>query len=253
MADTKPDPKAVLEFVKEHNVQVLDLRFTDLPGLWHHVSYPIAQLTEASFEEGFGMDGSSIRGWAAIHESDMLLIPDPNLYFLDPFTESRTLVMVADVFDPLTKQRYDRDPRYIAKKAEMFLNSTGLADTAYMGAEAEFFVFDNVRFDQSANFGFYYVDAEEGRWNSGREENNLGYRPRYREGYFPVSPTDHYQDLRSEMMLIMQSCGLQVECHHHEVASGGQTEIDLKYDSLLRSADKMLLFKYVVKNVANRN
>src|SRR5664280_1823771 len=201
MADTKPGPKAVLEFVKEHNVQILDLRFTDLPGLWHHVSYPIAQLSESSFEEGFGMDGSSIRGWAAIHESDMLLIPDASKYILDPFTEVPTMVMVCDVIDPVTKQRYDRDPRYIAKKAEMYLASTGLADTAYFGAEAEFFIFDNVRFDQNEHEGYYFVDAEEGRWNSGRVENNLGYRPRYKEGYFPVPPTDHYQDLRTEMAL----------------------------------------------------
>ena len=252
MADTKPDPKKVLDFVKEHNVQVLDLRFTDLPGLWHHVSYPIAMLSEASFEEGFGMDGSSIRGWAAIHESDMLLIPDANKYMLDPFTEVPTMVMVCDVIDPVTKQRYDRDPRYIAKKAEMFLLSTGLADTAYFGAEAEFFIFDNVRFDQNEHEGFYFIDAEEGRWNSGRAENNLGYRPRYKEGYFPVPPTDHYQDLRTEMTLTMQNCGLVVECHHHEVATGGQTEIDLKFDSLIRSADAMMLYKYIVKNVANQ-
>jgi glutamine synthetase len=252
MPDTKPDPKKVLEFVKEHNVQVLDLRFTDIPGLWHHVSYPINQLSEDSFEEGFGMDGSSIRGWAAIHESDMLLIPDAGKYILDPFTEVPTLVMVCDVIDPVTKQRYDRDPRYIAKKAEMYLASTGLADTAYFGAEAEFFIFDNVRFDQNEHEGFYFIDAEEGRWNSGRVENNLGYRPRYKEGYFPVAPTDHYQDLRTEMALTMQNAGLVVECHHHEVATGGQTEIDLKFDSLIKSADSMMLYKYIVKNVANQ-
>jgi glutamine synthetase len=252
MADTKPDPKAVMAFVKEHNVQILDLRFTDIPGLWHHVSYPIGQLSESSFEEGFGMDGSSIRGWAAIHESDMLLIPDASKYILDPFTEAPTLVMVCDVIDPVTKQRYDRDPRYIARKAEMFLVSTGLADTAYFGAEAEFFIFDNVRFDQNEHEGYYFVDAEEGRWNSGRVENNLGYRPRYKEGYFPVPPTDHYQDLRTEMALTMQNCGLEVECHHHEVATGGQTEIDLKFDSLIKSADAMMLYKYICKNVANQ-
>jgi glutamine synthetase len=252
MADTKPDPKAVMAFVKEHNVQILDLRFTDIPGLWHHVSYPIGQLSESSFEEGFGMDGSSIRGWAAIHESDMLLIPDPAKYILDPFTEAPTMVMVCDVIDPVTKQRYDRDPRYIAKKAEMYLASTGLADTAYFGAEAEFFIFDSVRFDQNEHEGYYFIDAEEGRWNSGRVENNLGYRPRYKEGYFPVPPTDHYQDLRTEMALTMQNCGLEVECHHHEVATGGQTEIDLKFDSLLKSADAMLLYKYIAKNVANQ-
>jgi len=247
-----PDPKTILEFSRSNDAKILDLRFTDIPGLWHHVSYPIEQLSEASLEEGFGMDGSSIRGWAAIHESDMLLIPDPTSYLLDPFTEVSTLVMIADVIDPVTKQRYDRDPRYIARKAEAYLASSGIADTAYFGVEAEFFIFDNVRFDQREEYGFYYIDAEEGRWNSGRAENNLGYRPRFREGYFPVSPTDHYQDLRSEMVLTMQSCGMEVECHHHEVASGGQAEIDLKFDSLLRSADKLLLFKYIAKNVANR-
>ncbi len=247
------DAKTVLDFARKHDAKILDLRFTDIPGLWHHVSYPIEQLTEASFEEGFGIDGSSIRAWAGIHESDMLLKPDPSCHLLDPFTEVPTLVMVCDVVDPVTKQRYDRDPRYIARKAETYLAESGIADTAYFGAEAEFFIFDNVRFDQREQYGFYYIDAEEGRWNSGREENNLGYRPRYREGYFPVAPTDHYQDLRSEMMLTMQSCGMEVECHHHEVASGGQTEIDLKFDSLVRSADKMLLYKYIVKNVANRN
>jgi glutamine synthetase len=247
------EAKTVLEFVKKNNVQMLDLRFTDLPGLWHHVSYPVSQLQESSFEEGFGMDGSSIRGWAAINESDMLLIPDATTYMLDPFTEVSTLVMTCDVIDPVTKQRYDRDPRYIAKKAEMYLNSTALADTAYFGAEAEFFIFDNVRFDQREQHGFYFIDAEEGRWNSGREENNLGYRPRYKEGYFPVPPTDHYQDLRSEMVMTMIRCGLDVECHHHEVATGGQTEIDLKFDSMVRSADHMMLYKYIVKNVANRH
>jgi glutamine synthetase len=246
------DPKEVLDFARKNDVRILDLRFTDLPGLWHHVSYPIEELNEEAFENGFGMDGSSIRGWAAIHESDMLLIPDPSFYVLDPFTEVATLGMVADVIDPVTKQRYDRDPRYIARKAELYLSSTGLADTAYFGAEAEFFIFDNVRFDQREQHGFYFIDAEEGRWNSGRVENNLGYRPRYKEGYFPVPPTDHYQDLRSEMVVTMQNAGLKVECHHHEVASGGQTEIDLKYNSLVKSADAMLLYKYIVKNVANQ-
>jgi glutamine synthetase len=252
MADVKADPKAVLDFAKKNRAKLLDLRFTDLPGLWHHVSFPIEQFSEASFEDGFGMDGSSIRGWAAIHESDMLLVPDANFYFMDPFTAEPTLVMVADVIDPVTKQRYDRDPRYIAKKAEMYLISTGVGDTAYFGAEAEFFIFDNVHFDQKENQGFYFIDAEEGRWNSGRAENNLGYRPRYKEGYFPVPPTDHYQNLRTEMALTMQACGMEVECHHHEVATGGQTEIDLKFEKLVRSADNMMLYKYVARNVANR-
>jgi glutamine synthetase len=247
------DPKSVLEFAKKNEIKILDLRFTDLPGLQHHVSYPIGQLTEASFVEGFGMDGSSIRGWAAIHESDMLLLPDAGTFFLDPFTEAPTLVMTCDVVDPVTKQRYDRDPRYIAKKAELYLTSTGVADIACFGAEAEFFIFDNVRFDQREQHGFYFIDAEDGRWNSGRKEDNLGYRPRFKEGYFPVPPTDHYQDLRSEMVLTMQKVGLEPECHHHEVATGGQTEIDLKFDSLLQSADHMMVFKYVVKNVANQH
>jgi glutamine synthetase len=252
MADIKGDPKAVLDFAKKNNVQMLDLRFTDIPGLWHHVSYAINQLTEASFEEGFGMDGSSIRGWAAIHESDMLLIPDATTYRLDPFTEIPTLVMIADVQDPVTKQRYDRDPRYIAKKAEMYLNSTGIADTVYFGPELEFFIFDNVRFDQRENLGFYFIDAEEGRWNSGRKEDNLGYRPRYKEGYFPVPPTDHYQDLRSEMVTTMMQCGIEVECHHHEVATGGQAEIDMVFKPLLQCADNTMLYKYITRNVANQ-
>src|ERR1044071_6480056 len=246
------DANTVLEFAKTSGAKILDLRFTDLPGLWQHVSYPIHQLTEDSFEEGFGMDGSSIRGWAAINESDMLLIPDPSTYMMDPFTEVPTLVMTCDVIDPVTKQRYDRDPHYIAKKAELYLGSTGLADIAYFGAEAEFFIFDNIRFDQREQHGFYFIDAEEGRWNSGRKENNLGYRPRFKEGYFPVPPTDHYQDRRTEMTLTMQACGLEVECHHHEVATGGQTEIDLKFNRLVRSADNMMLYKYIAKNVANR-
>src|SRR3974390_1686945 len=229
------DARSVLEFAKNNDVRVVDLRFTDLPGLWHHISYPIDRLTPGAFEEGFGIDGSSIRGWAAIHESDMLLIPDPKFFLLDPFTETATLVMLADVIDPVTKQRYDRDPRYIAQKAEQYLSSTGLADTAYFGAEAEFFIFDSVRFDQREQYGFYFIDAEEGRWNSGREAPNAGYRPRYREGYFPVPPTDHYQDLRSEMTVLMQNAGLAVECHHHEVATAGQTEIDLRYNSLVKS------------------
>jgi glutamine synthetase len=246
------DPKTVLEFARKNGAKLVDLRFTDLPGLWHHVSYPIDQLEESSFEDGFGIDGSSIRGWAAIHESDMLLIPDPSWVMMDPFTEVPTLVMIGDVLDPVTKQRYDRDPRYIVKKAEMYLASTGLGDTAYFGAEAEFFIFDNVRFDQRENHGFYFIDAEEGRWNSGRKEDNLGYRPRYKEGYYPVPPTDHYQNLRTEMALTMESCGLEVECHHHEVATGGQSEIDLKFDKMGASADHMMLYKYIVRNVAYR-
>lgn len=244
-------PREVLDFCEQNEVKIVDVRFTDLPGLWHHISFPVTQLKESSFEEGFGMDGSSIRGWAAIHESDMLLIPDPSWFMLDPFSSVPTLVLIAEVVDPLTRQHYDRDPRYVAKKAEAYLASTGLADTAFFGAEAEFFIFDNVSFDQAQQHGFYYIDADEGRWNSGRREANLGYRPRYKEGYFPVPPTDHYQELRTEMVLQMQQAGLEVECHHHEVATGGQAEIDVKFDTLVKSADNMLLYKYIVRNVAN--
>src|SRR5579885_1746176 len=196
-------PKEVLDFSKHKEARQIDLSFTDLPGLSHHVSSPITQLEESSFEEGFGIDGSSIRGWAAINESDMLLIPDSTTAFMDPFAETRTLVMTCDVIDPITRQHYDRDPRWIAKKAELYLKNSGLADTAYFGAEAEFFIFDNVRFYQNAHEGYYFIDAEEGRWNSSRETNNLGYRPRFKEGYFPVPPTDHYQDLRAEMVETM--------------------------------------------------
>jgi len=245
-------PKEVLEFARNNNAQLVDLRFTDIPGIMHHVSYPISELSEGSFEDGFGFDGSSIRGWAAIHESDMLLVPDPATAFMDPFSETPTLVMYCDIIDPITRQHYERDPRWIARKAELYLLNTGIADTAYFGAEAEFFIFDNISFDQRENCGYYFIDAEEGRWNSGRRRNNLGYRPRYKEGYFPVPPTDHYQDLRSEMVRVMQQCGLEVECHHHEVATGGQAEIDLRYAPLLAFADNLMKYKYIVRNVAYR-
>jgi len=244
-------PKDVMKLIGDAEVEQLDLRFTDIPGLQHHVSYPIGELEESSFEDGFGMDGSSIRGWAAINESDMLLIPDATTAFIDPFAEVTTLVLYGDVIDPITRQHYVRDPRWIARKAELYLNNTGLADTAFFGAEAEFFVFDNVRFDQNQHSGFYFIDADEGRWNSGREGDNLGYRPRYKEGYFPVPPTDHYQALRTDMVRTMMKCGLHIECHHHEVATGGQCEIDQRFNTLLKSADNMMLYKYVVRNVAN--
>jgi glutamine synthetase len=245
-------PKEVLQFAKKNAAKQFDLRFTDMPGLSQHVSYPIAELDEESFEKGFGFDGSSIRGWAVIHESDMLLIPDGTTAYMDPFAETPTLVMIADVVDPITRQHYERDPRWIAKKAELYLQNSGVADTAYFGAEAEFFIFDNIRFDQKEHCGFYYIDAEEGRWNSGRDGDNLGYRPRYKEGYFPVPPTDHYQDLRSEMVQTMERCGMKIECHHHEVATGGQAEIDQRFDTLVKAADNMMLYKYIIRNVANQ-
>lgn len=247
---TKRTPAEVLAYAKESGVKILDLRFADLPGLWQHVSYPIGMLKEDSFEDGFGFDGSSIRGWQAISESDMLIMPDPNTAFIDPFPEVTTLCMICNIVDPITKQHYERDPRWIAQKAEQYLQYTGIGDTAFFGAEAEFFLFDNVSFDSSYNFGFYKVDSEEGRWNSGRADNNLGYRPRYKEGYFPVPPTDHLQDIRTEMVQVMENCGINIECHHHEVATGGQCEIDQRFDTLVLSADNMMLYKYIVRNVA---
>lgn len=243
-------PKDVLAFAKTEGARQVDIRFTDIPGLQHHITYPISQLTEDSFEEGFGIDGSSIRGWAAINESDMLIIPDPSTAILDPFFQVPTIIMMGTIQDPITKQRYDRDPRNIARKAEAYLTNSGLADTCFMGPEAEFFVFDNVSFESKQHAAFYEIGAEEGQWNSGRRENNQGYRPRYREGYFPVPPTDHYQDLRAEMVEVMEKAGLTIECHHHEVATGGQCEIDMRFDTLVRAADNMMTYKYIVRNVA---
>ena len=243
-------PAEVLAYAKENEARILDLRFADLPGLWQHTSYPISMLEESSFEDGFGFDGSSIRGWQAISESDMLIMPDPNMAFMDPFTDVPTLCIVCTITDPITKQSYERDPRHIAQKAEQYLAFAGLGDTAYFGAESEFFIFDNVRFDQNEHSGYYFVDSDEGRWNSGRAENNLGYRPRYKEGYFPVPPTDHHMNIRTEMVEVMMQCGIEIECHHHEVATGGQAEIDQRFDSLVKSADNMMLYKYIVKNVA---
>ena len=243
-------PKQVLEYAAKNNAKILDLRFADVPGVWQHVSFPIAELSEESFTDGFGMDASSIRGWAAIHESDMLLVPDPKTCFMDAFREVPTLCMIADAVDPITKQPYPRDSRQIAKKAEAYLGYSGVADQAFFGAEAEFFIFDNIRFESLPQHAFYYIDAEEGRWNSGRAEHNLGYRPRYKEGYFPVPPTDHYMDLRTEMTTQMAACGMHVECHHHEVASGGQCEIDVRYETLVKAADNLMMFKYIVRNVA---
>ena len=246
-------PQEVLDFAKSHEVQQVDIRFADIPGLSHHITYPVSELTLESFDSGFGIDGSSIRGWAAINESDMLLVPDPSTAFIDPFTQIETMVMNGTVIDPITRQHYERDPRWIAIKAENYLKTTGIADTIFVGAEAEFFIFDNVSFDQNMHSAHYQIDSEEGRWNSGRRENNLGYRPRVKEGYFPVPPTDHYHDLRSEMVQVMQECGLEIECHHHEVATAGQSEIDQRFNTMVKSADNMMLYKYIVRNVAQRN
>ena len=244
------DPKGVLEFAAKNNAKILDLRFVDLPGIWQHVSFPIQELDEDSFKDGFGFDASSIRGWAAIHESDMLLVPDPNTAFMDAFRDAPTLVMIGDAVDPPTRKPYARDPRAVAKRAETYLGATGIGDQAFFGAEAEFYIFDNVRFDSAPEHGFYFIDAEEGRWNTGRAEHNLGFRPRVKEGYFPVPPTDHYQDLRTEMVEHLQAAGVQVECHHHEVGGAGQAEIDMRFDTLVRSADNMMKYKYIVRNSA---
>jgi glutamine synthetase len=247
-------PKEVVELCKRENVKVIDLRFMDFPGMWQHFSVPVYELTESMFEEGFGFDASSIRGWQAINESDMLVKPDPETAFIDPFTEIKTLAVICDICDPVTGEDYTRDPRHIGKKAVSYLQSTGLADTAYFGPEAEFFIFDDIRFDQTANSGYYFIDSSEGIWNSGRQENpNLGYKPRFKEGYFPVAPTDSLQDLRSEMMMLMIESGLDIECQHHEVATAGQSEIDIRFAPLVKAADQLLRFKYIIKNTARKH
>ena len=244
-------PDDVLQLISDGGVEIVDVRFCDLPGLMQHFSMPAAQLTADMFDEGVGFDGSSIRGFQEIQESDMILIPDPNTAVVDPFTQHKTLDVNCFVHDPVTGESYSRDPRYVARKAEEYLRSTGIADTCYVGPEAEFFVFDDVRFDQNEHEGYYHVESIEAAWNTGREENpNLGYKPRYKEGYFPVSPMDHFQDLRSEMILTLERLGVEIEIHHHEVGTAGQAEIDMRFDSLLHMADKLMLYKYVVKNVA---
>ncbi|MCL5269249.1 MAG: type I glutamate--ammonia ligase [bacterium] len=246
-------PQDVVKVVQEQGVKAIDFKFMDFPGLWQHLTVPSTALSEDSFTEGVGFDGSSIRGWQSIHESDMLMMPDPATAMIDPFCEIKTLSLVCNIVTPITKEKYTRDPRNIALKAEAYLNSTGIGDTSYFGPEAEFFIFDDVRFDTAANKSFYSVDSIEGQWNSGRDEKpNLGYKPRYKEGYFPTPPGDHFMNLRNEMMMTLMECGIPIEAQHHEVATGGQSEIDMKYDRLTHQADKLMLFKYVIKNVANK-
>ena len=244
----------VMKMIKDHSVKIIDLKFTDLICQWQHFSVTAAEFSGDIFEDGIGFDGSSIRGFQKIHESDMLLFPDPNSVFLDPFTTAPTLSLVCDIADPITHESYSRDPRYIAKKAEAYLRSTGLADTAFFGPEPEFFILDHVRFDQSHNFGYYYLDSEEGFWNSGADDaQNLGHKPRFKEGYFPTSPIDSLQDLRSAMVMTLESVGIPVEVHHHEVATAGQTEIDMRRDTLVKMADNYLVYKYITKNVAKKH
>jgi glutamine synthetase len=249
-------PKDVLKLAKEKGIQIVDLRFIDMPGTWQHFSISVGELSENLFSEGIGFDGSSIRGFQAINESDMLLFPDPTTATIDPFPEHPTLVLICDVKDPITGANYTRDPRFVAKKAEEYVKKTGLADTVYIGPELEFFILDDVRFDQGYNYGFYHLDSEAAFWNSGKqgtpERPNLGNRPRYKQGYFPVPPDDHFQDIRSAMLLALESVGVRIEVHHHEVATGGQTEIDMRFDTLTRMADKVLWYKYCTKNVAKR-
>ena len=244
-------PDEVLRLAQDEGVEIVDFRFCDLPGLMQHFSVPAGQLTEEAFDEGYGFDGSSIRGFQEIQESDMILVPDPNTAYLDPFRAHTTLNVNCFVRDPLTGEPYSRDPRYVAQKAEDHLRSTGVADTAYFGPEAEFFIFDDVRFMQDQRSAMYQVDSIEGIWNSARDEDpNLGFKPRYKEGYFPVPPMDHFQDLRSEMVLELERLGVEIEVQHHEVGTAGQAEIDMRFDTLLAMADKLMLYKYVVKNVA---
>ena len=252
-------PKDVAKMIKDNGVQIVDLKFIDLPGLWQHFSMPASEISEEDpkesiFDQGIGFDGSSIRGFQKIEESDMILIPDASTAIIDPVCEVPTLSILCGVFDPVTKQPYSRDPRYVARKAEEYVKSSGIADQSYWGPEMEFFIFDDIRFDQNERCGFYYVDSVEGQWNSGRDEKpNLGYKPRYKEGYFPVPPTDSQQDLRSKIILTMIKAGIDVEVHHHEVATAGQAEIDMRYGGLVKMADNCLLFKYIVKNVAKKH
>ena len=245
--------REALEFAKKNRVQVVDLKFVDLIGTWQHFTIPASELTEDLFKDGSGLDGSSIRGWKAINNSDMLVVPDPATACLDPFTAVPTLSMIGNVVDPISRETYERDPRYIAQKAEKYLQSTKIGDTSFWGPEAEFFIFDQARYDQTSHSGYYHLDSDEGVWNMGQEGVNLGGKIRHKEGYFPVPPTDTQQDIRTEMIMEMEKVGIAVEKHHHEVATAGQAEIDIRFDSLLRTADKMMMYKYIVKNVARRH
>src|SRR5688500_3404489 len=247
-------PKGVIDLAKKQGAKMVDAKFVDTFGTWQHFSVPIAELTEDVFEEGFGFDGSSIRGWKSIEASDMLAMPDPRTAFIDPFCAVPTLSVTCTIAETGTKEAYNRDPRGIAQRGEKYLQSTGIADTAVFGPEAEFFIFDNVQFDSKSNGTFYEIDSEEAVWNTGRNGTpNLGYKIRHKEGYFPVAPTDTQQDIRTEMCLIMEQLGIKVERQHHEVATAGQAEIDFRFDTLVKTADTMMLYKYIIKNVAKRH
>jgi glutamine synthetase len=247
------NPKEVIELAKKSGVKIIDLRFIDLPGVWQHFSIPVEDLTEELFEDGLGFDGSSIRGFKDIHESDMLLIADPETAYVDPLLQVPTMDLICNVFDPLTREPYSRDPRYITQKAERYLKGTGIADISYWGPELEFYIFDDVRYDQNAHAGYYFIDSVEGVWNTGRVENpNLGYKIRHKEGYFPVPPTDSYQDFRSEIILKMKEVGVPIEVHHHEVGTAGQAEIDMRFAPMTKMADNVMYYKYVIRNMARK-
>ncbi|MEZ4528880.1 MAG: glutamine synthetase beta-grasp domain-containing protein [Desulfobacterales bacterium] len=246
-------PEQVIAFAKENKVKAVDIRFMDFPGIWQHFTIPLSELNESGFDEGFGFDGSSIRGWQPINASDMMVIPDPSTAKIDPFFADKTLVLIGNIADPITREAYSRDPRNIAMKAEAYLKSTGIGDTAYFGPEAEFFIFDNVQYHSGRNSAFYELDSVEAVWNTGREEMpNQGYKVRHKEGYVPVPPADKFQDLRSEMMLVLEEMGIAVERQHHEVATAGQAEIDMRFKPLVEMGDQLVWFKYILKNVAYR-
>jgi glutamine synthetase len=246
-------PKDVVELAAAKNIRMVDFKFLDFIGIWQHFTTPVSELNEDLFEEGLGFDGSSIRGWQPIHASDMLVMPDPATAVIDPFMEAPTLSLICDIVDPITKEGYSRDPRAIARKAEAYLKSTGIGDQVFIGPEPEFFVFDDIRYSLGPDHSFYHLDSVEGIWNTGRDEKpNLGFKPRHKEGYFPCAPTDSMQDLRTEMCLIMEEVGIHIECQHHEVATAGQAEIDMRFDELLKMGDKLMWYKYIVKNVAWR-
>src|SRR5919202_5374057 len=251
---TSTEVQRVLELIKEKKIQVVDVKFCDLPGSWQHFSIPAATLDEDMIREGLGFDGSSIRGFQAIHESDMLLIPDVATAFVDPVLSVPTLSLTCNIYDPLTLEPYSRDPRFIAFKAEEYLKTTGIATTSCWGPEAEFFIFNSVRFDQNQHEGYYHIDSDEGIWNSGRNGvPNMGHRPRHKEGYFPVPPADRLQDVRSKIMLALIDAGVPVEVQHHEVATAGQAEIDFRFGSLVQTADRLMIYKYVIKNVSHNH
>ncbi len=246
-------PADVLKMIKDNEVLIVDFRFLDFIGMWQHFSISVNEFNVSMFEEGLGFDGSSIRGWQSIHASDMLMIPDPTTARIDPFFKHTTLVLLCDIVDPITREPYSRDPRNIAKKTISYLKGTGIGDMAYIGPELEFFIFDDVRYDQTSNSGYYFVDSVEGIWNSGADEGpNLGYKPRHKEGYFPTPPTDSYQDIRSEMVIELEKLGISIEAQHHEVATAGQAEIDMRFSPLVDMGDKMMWYKYVIRNVAKK-